>query len=635
MDLDRASVTSGFETPNGPAAPSGEKPPWRAGLDSRDVDRLNQAQQDRFAIVEEVPVEGASLGAFTVVCLLFNRQIGSGIFNSSAVVFYNTQSIGVSLFMWLYGVAMALSGLILYIELGLTVPRWQFEDGTKISTPRSGAELVYFNYFLKLPRYLATCIFGVSFLVFGNTATNSVAFAKAVVQAAVGTAPSPGNIVGIAMAANTFSCLLHGMSRRWGLWLNNLLGMLKLLILILLIIFGLAWRDNSVSSANFSSDTSFSKTPATPHGVYRYAEALIFVIFPFGGFHQANYVLAEIQNPRKNFARASSIGVGIICVLFMVVNILYAAVIPKDVLFQPNIDVVLEYFKRTVGKASSDLSQVESACGSIRALSAIGNVIVFTFTAAKVKQEIAKEGIFPFSLYIASSYDFSFRHGFRRLPAHEEGHRLHSHKAPAAALLLHWTVTTILIVAAVLSTDSATTPGKPFDPVVGYSLLTMSYVYGLDTVWFTLIGIAMLRLRLWPGSKWRYKSPVPHTLGVIAAVVFTVTNAVPLVAIWIPDPMHPAVARTDGKVPWFAGQTMTLAVIAAAFMYWVGFRSYLWQRRVRYGEELKVTRSPVFWRGPGKQGLVLLYEIIRLQWKEWVPGEKGQQPDTSGVRVLS
>ncbi|KAK4120036.1 hypothetical protein N657DRAFT_625969 [Parathielavia appendiculata] len=626
MELDRGSVTSNPDTPDTPGAPTGEGPKWRRGLDPRDVDRLNQAQQDRFAIVEEIPVEGASLGAFTVVCLLFNRQIGSGIFTSPAVVFYNTQSIGVSLLMWLYGVAMALSGLVLYIELGLTVPRWEFEDGTKISTPRSGAELVY------LPKYLATCIFGVSFLVFGNTATNSVAFAMSVVQAA-GIPPSSGNIVGIAMAANTFSCLLHGMSRRWGLWLNNLLGMLKLLILILLIVFGLAWHDKSLSNANLDSATSFSKTPATPHGVYRYAEALVMVMFPFGGFHQANYVLAEIQNPRKNFARASSIGVGLICVLFMVLNILYAAVIPKDVLFQPNIDVVLEYFKRTVGRASSDLSQVQAACGALRALSAIGNVIVFTFTAAKVKQEVAKEGIFPFSLYLASSYDFSFRHGFRRLPAHEEGHRLHSHKAPAAALLLHWTVTTILILAAVLGTARGTAIGEPFSPLPGYSLLTTAYAYGLDIVWFTLIGVAMLRLRLWPGSTWRSKSPVPHTLGVIAAVVFTVTNAVPLVAFWIPDPMHMFLSRSNGKVPWFAGQTMTLAVIAAAFVYWVGFRSYLWQRRVRYGEELKVTRSPVFWRGQGSQGLVLLYEIIRLQWKDWVPEGKRQQPDRLGVGV--
>lgn len=295
-------------------------------------------------------------------------------------------------------------------------------------------------------------------------------------------------------------------------------------------------------------------------------------------------------------------------------------------LFQPGQDVALEFFLRTIGRASSDPRRVQAACGALRALSAIGNVIVFTFTAARVKQEVAKEGIFPFSLYFASSYEFSLRHGFRRLPAHKAGHHLYTQKAPAAAVALHWTITTILILAAVLGTAAAETATDGiFSHLPGYSLLMMAYVYGLDIVWFTVIGVAMLWLRLWPGSNWRYKSPIPHSLGVAAAVVFTTTNVFPLVAIWVPDPLQPFMARSNGKVPWFASQTMTLAILGAAGVYWLGFRFYLWHRRTRHAEVLKVTRIPVFKGSQGGQGgLVLLYEIIRLQWKDWVPEEDMQ-----------
>lgn len=132
-------------------------------------------------------------------------------------------------------------------------------------------------------------MFGISFLVFGNTATNSVAFAVAAMQAA-GVTSTAGKIVGIALAVNTFSCLLHSMSRKYGIWLNNLLGTLKMLMLVLMVIIGFVFLDRSVSDANFNTATSFSKTERTPTGVYRYAEALIYVVFPFGGFHQANYV---------------------------------------------------------------------------------------------------------------------------------------------------------------------------------------------------------------------------------------------------------------------------------------------------------------------------------------------------------
>ena len=132
-------------------------------------------------------------------------------------------------------------------------------------------------------------MFGISFLVFGNTATNSVAFAVAVLQA-TGTMITAGKVVGIAIAVNTFSCLLHSMSRKWGIWLNNLLGGLKLLMLVLMVIIGFVFLDTSISNANFNTATSFSTTHTTPTSVYRYAEALVYVIFPFGGFHQANYV---------------------------------------------------------------------------------------------------------------------------------------------------------------------------------------------------------------------------------------------------------------------------------------------------------------------------------------------------------
>ncbi|KAK3901884.1 amino acid permease-domain-containing protein [Staphylotrichum tortipilum] len=624
MDPDRRPLANDAEpmTENGMG--------WVRGLDGADVDRLNQATADDSAIVEEIPVERSSLGAFSVACLLFNRMIGSGVFNSSSVIFYNTQSIGASLLMWLYGAATALSGLLLYIELGLTIPRWELGNGNWISTPRSGAELVYFNFFFKAPKYLATCVFGVSFLVFGNTATNSVAFAVAVLQASW-TTPTPGKIVGIALACNTFSCMLHSMSRKWGIRLNNLLGSLKLLMLFIMIVFGFVWLDRSVSDANFNSSTAFDKTAKTPTGVYRYAEALIYVIFPFGGFHQANYVLAEIRNPRKNFAWASGASVSLICVLFVVLNTLYAAIIPKEILFQPNQDITLHFFNRTIGHiASATPVRVQAASGGLRALSALGNVIVFTFTAARVKQEVAKEGVLPFSLYLASSYDFSFRHGFRRLPAHAAGHQLHTNKAPAAALALHWTVTTVLILAAVLGTaaaDGSSTEEGTFSHLPGYSLLVTASTYGLDMIWFCVIGFAMLRLRLWPGSGWREISLVPHWLGVLAAVVFTATNVVPLVAIWVPDAAQPFMARTDGKVPWYASQTMAVSIVAAAGLYWVVFKGYLWQRRERYGEVLSVTRRPVFWAAEaGQRGLVLLYEIIWVRWTDWVPEEENERP---------
>jgi amino acid transporter len=584
---------------------------------------------------------------------------GSGVFNSSSVIYSNTQSIGISIMIWLVGVSMALSGVILYIELGLTVPRYRL-GGSKEKTAvvRSGGELPYLNYFFKFPRFLVTCVFGVSFIVFGNTSVNSIAFAAAILQTTektpaepsneASTVGSPGKVVAIAIAANTFACLLHSMSRKWGIMLNNMLGTVKLVMLFVIIIFGLnslrldRATSNPISQRNFQDPFN---TEASPKHIYRYAEAVLFVIFPMGGFHQANYVLAEIRNPRRNFAVVSGFSVLLICCLMMTVNTLYAAVIPKATLLERGHDQALEYFKHTIGQLGPEKTRIASETqtlminSSFRALSAMGNVIVFTFTAARVKQELAKEGVLPFSLFFASSYSFSFRRGFQRLPQTREGYQLHTSRAPAAALGLHWAVTTILIIGTVFGISEG-----GYSHVPGYYLMLASYAYGLDVVWFAVIGIAMLYLRLWPGSRWQYKSPIPHSIGIIAALVFTATNVFPLVAIWIKDPNEGWLAKSENKVPWFAGQTFVFSVLGAGVLYWLAFRFYVYQRKTKTGDELEITRIPIFWRdrsasGGGERGsgyegeLLLLYEIIKVRWRSYRKGEEKASMNTEPMQA--
>jgi len=269
--------------------------------------------------------------------------------------------------------------------------------------------------------------------------------------------------------------------------------------------------------------------------------------------------------------------------------------------------------------------------GFIRALSALGNVIVFTFTAARVKQEVAKEGVIPFSLFFASSYSFSLRpgrFGFRRVPQTRESYQLHSSRSPAAALLLHWTATSILIIAAVSAHGDERDAKFP-----AYYLLTAAYAYSLDIFWFSVIGVAMLYLRLWPGSTWRNKSPVPHFIGIVAAIIFAAGNLFPLIAIWIPNPNVPYMSQTQSQdwVPWFASQTTVFSVLGAGVLYWAGFRLYLYWRKSVRGEVFQIDRTPIFETseeggesddgGSRRPLLLLVYEIISFHWVGYKKGD--------------
>jgi amino acid transporter len=136
--------------------------------------------------------------------------------------------------------------------------------------------------------FLATCLFGIAFIILENSAHNAIALAQNILDTAHAQA-TPGKIIAIALAVNTFCCLLHAISRRWGIILNNVFGTVKFFILVFIVIIGLIWINRGVANSNFDVSTSFS-TANSPRLPYRYAEAFLFVIFLYGTFHQVNYV---------------------------------------------------------------------------------------------------------------------------------------------------------------------------------------------------------------------------------------------------------------------------------------------------------------------------------------------------------
>jgi amino acid transporter len=143
---------------------------------------------------------------------------------------------------------------------------------------------------LKSPLFFATCMFGITFTILENTAGSSVSFAGSVLDAAHVT-QTPGRLIGIALGDNTFCCLLHSFSRKWGIIINNAFGTIKLGLLIFIVIIGFVWlnlnRDTARTNFAIENSMNLENSPKLP---YRYAEAMIFIILPYGAFHQINYV---------------------------------------------------------------------------------------------------------------------------------------------------------------------------------------------------------------------------------------------------------------------------------------------------------------------------------------------------------
>lgn len=113
-------------------------------IDDELRERIEHAKHDHHTLMQDYG-SGQKLGVFSTGCLLINRMIGTGIFETPKTVWMGTRSVSGALFMWCLGSLIAFSGLFVYLELGLTIPRYVVR-GEWRSVPRSGGEKNYVGY---------------------------------------------------------------------------------------------------------------------------------------------------------------------------------------------------------------------------------------------------------------------------------------------------------------------------------------------------------------------------------------------------------------------------------------------------------------------------------------------------------
>jgi hypothetical protein len=229
-----------------------------------------------------------------------------------------------------------------------------------------------------------------------------------------------------------------------------------------------------------------------------------------------------------------------------------------------------------------------------------------------VKQEIAKEGIFPYSLVFAQSQDIwaLFDKILRRRSTPKpSSHEVYSENTPVATLALHWVITTILVIAPVLAIQP-----KPYNSGPAYAYLTIAFVYNINLTCFFFISLGLLCLRFTPRVRWAEKSEFKHPwVSITAAFIVLIVCAFPLIFIWVPDSAFPKATHTSNQVSWFAGQTFGVCLLALAFLYWVVFRTYIRIRSARGGMTLHVKRKPIFKQDSGD--LTQICEIVTMEWK--------------------
>jgi amino acid transporter len=223
--------------------------------------------------------------------------IGAGIFETPTLVAQNAGSQNVILIAWLLGGVASFIGALCYAEL-------------TTAYPHPGGD---YHYFMRAFGTNIGFLFAWARMTVIQTGSITL-FAYAFGDYASQILPLGGYSSAI-YAALCIAILtaLHVLGVQQGKWTQNLLTLATVLGLALVIIAGLITVAGNAPVPN--------SKPSNGGGAF--GLAMVFVLLTYGGWNEAAYISAEVQNARRNMVKTLLLSIGIIAGLYMLVNFAY------------------------------------------------------------------------------------------------------------------------------------------------------------------------------------------------------------------------------------------------------------------------------------------------------------------------
>jgi amino acid transporter len=191
---------------------------------------------------------------------------------------------------------------------------------------------------------------------------------------------------------------------------------------------------------------------------------------------------------------------------------------------------------------------------------------VITFTAARVKQEIAKEGILPYSLTFATSNTTFFARLFRD-PARVESADLSEslEQTPIAALLLHWATSVTMIL--------VTIPAKP---TTAYSILVSLYSYTIVVLVGMWVSFGLLLTKLRKDKfHWQTRRRYRPMISPVHAIIYFSVCCFVLIAVFIPPSEGSPYSYKNAGVKWYLVPCIGLSAPLWGLVWYAGLSTYL------------------------------------------------------------
>lgn len=311
-------------------------------------------------VIPETATVGRNIGWGSAYIIVISRVIGSGIFAMPGTIVQNVGSPGLALCLWVAGAMVAWAGLAIDLEYGCMLPR-------------SGGMKVYLEYTFRRPRFLATTMVTVQAVLLGFSATNCIVFAKYTIFA-TGQDPTDWTTKMLAIGLLTFVIAVHSCFYKTGIWLQNVFGWIKVGLITFMIVTGLvvmifrpSTEETRKGRKGLWDDTEWSWNNS--------ATALFKIAYCYAGLNNLNNVMNEVKNPVRTLKTIAPLALLTACIMYVLINIAYLAVVPLDEIKQSRELIAALFFERVFGAGFGNVFLPLAI-----ALSAAGNVMVVTFS---------------------------------------------------------------------------------------------------------------------------------------------------------------------------------------------------------------------------------------------------------------
>lgn len=313
------------------------------------------------------------LGAFDVTMLVMGSIIGAGVFNTPQSIAAAMGSLGGVLAIWVFGGLVALTGALVFAELGGMMPR----AGGQYVFVRAGAGpfAAFLFGWISLTAIISSAIAFVA-RVFVEHLSSLLGLA--------GFAPfDEPTRNALALALIALLCLVNARGARLGASVQNFAMAAK--VLGILIVVALA----AAAALGWLTPRTALIEPLVQSQAWNWdgiGAALFGILFTYGGWQNVASVAGEIRDPGRNLPLGTLVGTAVVVLLYLALNLALVTVL--------GVEGVAATRTPVASAAGALVSWGEPLVAALVVLSTFGITQALLMLAPRIYFAMAQDGVF-------------------------------------------------------------------------------------------------------------------------------------------------------------------------------------------------------------------------------------------------